>query len=108
VDYLRSHPVQSALVFTNIIGEILLLAFFVQLRVMPELDLAGASAVLLAVALTGLTFAFCLTVCAFAGGVALHNYGREAQALKEGYGALLLVTPNSKLKWNRNLVCSHH
>jgi hypothetical protein len=91
--YLQTHPLQSAFALTGSIGGVLLLLFFAQLHAMPELDLAGAGSILLAVALIGLTFIFFLTACAFGGGLALQTFGAEATALRKGRGAWLLHMP---------------
>jgi hypothetical protein len=93
VTYLQANPLQSAFAVTCTFGGVLLLLFFAQLHAMPDLDLAGASSLLLAVALVGLAFTFFLTVCAFGGGLVLQSYGAEAAALRTGYGALLLHMP---------------
>jgi hypothetical protein len=93
VSYLQANPIQSAFVFANVIGGVLLLIFFLQLHAMPELDLAGAVAVFQAVALTGLVFLFFLSISAFAGGLALNSLEVEIIALKKGIGAVLLLMP---------------
>jgi hypothetical protein len=91
--YLQANPLQSAFAVTCTIGGMLLLIFFAQLHAMPELDLAGATSLLLAVAAVGLAFIFFLTVSAFAGGLMLQSYGAEAAPLREWCGALLLHMP---------------
>jgi hypothetical protein len=93
VSYLQANPLQSAFVFANVIGGVLLLIFFLQLHAMPELDLAGAVAVFQAVALTGLVLLVFLSISAFAGGLALNSLGVEIIALKKGMGAALLLMP---------------
>lgn len=93
LSYFHTYPIQSVFAITSSIGGLLLLLFFVQLHAMPDLDLAGTSAVLLAVALVGWVLAFFLTVCAFGGGWVLRDYGPEAAALRSGRGGWLLLMP---------------
>ena len=90
VTYLQANPLQSAFAVTCTFGGILLLLFFAQLHAMPELDLAGASALLLAVAAVGLVFTFLPALCAIGAGLSIQAYGPEAAPLREGCFAWLL------------------
>jgi hypothetical protein len=88
--YLQANPLQSAFAVTCTIGGMLLLIFFAQLHAMPELDLAGATSLLLAVAAVGLVFTFLPALCAIGAGLSIQTYGPEAAPLREGRSAWLL------------------
>jgi hypothetical protein len=89
----HERPFAVAGTVVSVIGGLILLMFFFQLGGMPELDLAGASAVLMAVALVGFALATSLTLSGFCAGLPLRgqNSGLEGSSLRTR--VLFLIAP---------------
>lgn len=89
----RERPLATAGTVVSVAGGILLLFFFCQLGEMPELDLAGASAILMAVAAVGFVLAVALTGCAIGAGLILRGDGSNAKELRSAKAMIFLALP---------------
>lgn len=89
----RERPLATMGTVVSITGGLLLLIFFCQLGGMPELDLAGASAILMAVAAVGFVLAVALTGCSIGVGLMLRGNEQEVSDLKTPLRIWFLVLP---------------
>ncbi|MCX7278137.1 MAG: hypothetical protein NTZ15_12580 [Burkholderiales bacterium] len=90
---LRERPLATAGTVASVMGGLLLLVFFCQLGRIPELDLAGVSAILMAVAVVGFALAAALTGCAFGAGLMMRGQEESPNGLGENRALALLIAP---------------
>ena len=90
---MQEHPITTASAAASIAGGFMLLILFCQIGGMPEFDLAGASAILMAVAALGVTFSFSLVGCALGIGFAMRSSDEHIRAMNEPKTLLLLAAP---------------
>jgi|GEM_PF-4575544 len=89
----KERPLATAGTVVSTVGGIVLLMFFCQLGEIPELDLAGASAVLMAVAAVGFVLSASLTGCALAAGLILRGNEPKANELRTPKAMFSLALP---------------
>lgn len=86
-------PLTTVGTVVSAVGGIVLLVFFCQLGFIPELDLAGASAILMAVAAVGVVLSFSLICCALAAGLILQGNDDQFNDLRTPKAIWSLVLP---------------
>ena len=89
----RARPLATAGTVVSTVGGIFLLMFFCQLGGMPELDLAGASAILMAVAAVGFALSAAWTGCALAAGHILRGNEPKSNELRTPKALAFLALP---------------
>ena len=89
--HFKDQPFGSAGKIGSVIGGLFLLAFFWQLGFMPELDLAGAASILMAVALVGVVLAVALTSVGFGAGLMLRDL--DGSILERRPALILMALP---------------
>jgi hypothetical protein len=89
----KERPLATAGTLISAAGGLVLLVFFCQLGAIPELDLAGASAVLMAVAALGFVLSASLTGCALAAGLVLRGNEPKANEFRTPKVLLSLALP---------------
>jgi hypothetical protein len=98
----QQRPLATAGTVVSTVGGVVLLIFFCQLGSIPELDLAGASAILMSVAAVGIVLSFSLTACALAAGLILRGEDDPFDDMRSSKGIWSLVLPG----WLTTLVFS--
>lgn len=91
---LKEHPFKAASLAVLTIGGLSLLVFFMWLGVMPDLDLAGASATMAAVAMIGLLVAAALGGSTLAAGITARNLiTSQADVFQSRWTVAIFATP---------------
>jgi hypothetical protein len=94
-NYLQLHPLQSAIVSFTSLGAMILLAYFVHLGVLPDLDWAGTNALLLYTALIAMTLSGYVSLFTIGPGWFTRIHGPEVKDLQQGWtGPALLLLPS--------------
>lgn len=91
----RERPLATVGTFISVVGGLILLGFFCQLGGMPELDLAGASAILMAVAIVGFALAAALAVSGIVAGLMMRDEEDVPVGLGEPRSLFLLAAPGT-------------
>lgn len=91
--HLKEHPFKALSLAVSVYGGLILLAFFVRLGSMPELDLAGATATLAAVAVVGLLVVSALGGTTIAAGLATRSLALDAPHLTSWRSLMSLALP---------------
>ena len=90
---LKEHPFKAFSLAVSVYGGLILLAFFTHLGSMPDLDLAGATATVAAVAVIGLLVIFTLGGSTIAAGVVTRSLASYVPHLASLRSLMFLAAP---------------
>ncbi len=82
--YAQAHPLRVTIVVLTAMGGMTLLAYFVHLGVMPDLDWAGTNALLLYTACMAFMMGGYMALCTVGAGWLTRSYGPEINDLRQG------------------------
>lgn len=94
---LKEHPFKAFSLAVSVYGGLILLAFFTHLGSMPDLDLAGATATVAAVAVIGLLVIFTLGGSTIAAGVVTRSLASYVPHLASLRSLMFLAAPGGIL-----------
>ena len=91
--HLKEHPFRALSLAVSVYGGLILLMFFAQLGSMPELDLAGTTATLAAVAVIGLLVVFVIGGITIVAGLVTRSLALEISHLADTWSLVFLAAP---------------
>jgi hypothetical protein len=90
---LREHPFKTASMTVLTVGGLMLLMLFAHIGSLPDLDLAGATATLAAVALIGLAVCICFAGSTLFAGLMLRDEEAIGSHLRGFWSVVVLIVP---------------
>jgi MFS family permease len=91
--YVQENPIKVGVAVVLGIGGVLILIFFAQLKIMPDIDLASSTAVLAAVALVGLLVFGFVSFTAVIPGVGTRHIAEEAEITLDKFTVISMFVP---------------